>query len=314
MDSGRRLTIQQKEKLIRFLVLVPSLLILDFALWLVVGRQKLFLLIGCALLLILILVGVYLGMYHGFLSIFAWCRRWFWFTDKGRQCLKVLLCFPFILSVAFTGYLLFEKLPELNELLCRMTATIPVPTIVQNINFPDMELRLPDIRVGFWHVALAIACIAVVIGSFYSGVLRGIIAIPVMAVYGMLFMDACGGNYPADAAAYINLLRNGLIILLVSSLVLRDFSGFGWLITTVRFLVPFTFLCVIAILLQDADPAGSPPLNFRAVLFWGLSLVFFTSQSFQLLAFDVPEYGGPERQDNTAADQSGDEYDDSDWW
>lgn len=312
MDKGRRLTIQQKEKLIRFLVLTPALLILDCVLWLFFGRQELFLLIGCASLLILILAGVHLGIYYGLHLFFERDGRRF--TYQVNRNLKVVLWLTFVISVCMAGYFLYTNMPEVNALFCRMTATIPVPEIKLDLHLPDVNFALSDLRLDFWHISATLVCLGVIIISFCSKIWRGIIAVPVMAAYGILFWRACDGNYPQDFAAYIELLKYALIILMVSGILLWDFTGFVWLLTTVRFLVPFTFLCVIAILLQDADPLGSPPINFRAVLFWVLSLVFFAAQSLHLLGFDVPEYDRPEKPDDPVADQSGDEYEESSWW
>ena len=311
MDRGRRLTIQQKKKLIRFLRLTPALLILDCVLWLFFGRQEIFLLIGCASLLILILAGVYVGIYYGLHLIFERDGRRF--TYQVNRKLKVVFGLAFAISLCMSGYFLYQNMPELNAFFCRMTATLPLPEIKLDIYLPDVNFALSDLRIDFWHIAFALVGLGVVVISFWSNIWCGIIAVPVMVAYGILFWRACDGNYPQDFAAYLELLKYALIIMLVSGILLRNFTGFVWLLTTVRFLVPFTFLCTIAILLQDADPLGSPPLNFRAVLFWVLSLVFFAAQSLHLIGFDVPENDRSERPDNLIAEQSGDEYEESSW-
>lgn len=311
MDKGRRLTIQQRERRRRFFILLSVFPILVFALWLCFGRQKILLLIGCVSAVIFALSCVYLGIYHVLLWIFE--RNGTQVTYQTNRNLEILICLALVVSVGFAGYLLYKNLQELNEFFCRMASTIPVPEIKLDRYLPEVNFSLSDLHVDFWHIAAALVCLGVVIVSFCSKIWCGIIAVPVMAAYGILFWRACDGNYPGDFAAYIELLKYALIILLVSGLLLRDFTGFVTLLGLVRFLVPFTLISVVAVLLQDSDPVSAPPLNFRAILFWGLALAFFVAQSFQLLGFELPEYTGPERPDDPVADQSGDEYTDSYW-
>lgn len=312
MDRGRRLTLQQKERLIRSLILFAVFLILDLALWLCFGRQKILLLIGCASAIIFSLLCVYLGINYGLLWIFE--RNGRRFTYQVRQNLKRVCGTAFLVSVCSAGYLLYTNMPELNDFFSSITSSIIGPEIKLELHLPDVNFPLPDTQLGFWHVASALVCLAVVILSFYGHIWCGIIALPVMAAYGCLFWRACDGNYPQDFAAYIELLKYGLIIMLVSGLLLRNFAGFTWLLGLVRFLFPFTLISVVAILLQDAGPEAAPPLNFRAILFWVLALAFFGAQSFQMFAIDMPEFTGPQRPDDTVADQSGDEYEYSHWW
>ena len=75
----------------------------------------------------------------------------------------------------------------------------------------------------------------------------------------------------------------------------------------VRFLVPFTLLCMIAIILKDSAPVSALPLNFRAILFWGFSFALFTAQTFQLLGAELPEFGQPEPDREPWKDMTDDE-------
>ena len=311
MDRGRRLTTQQKERRRRFLVLFAVFLILDFALWLCFGKQDIFPLIGCGSAVIFALSCVYLGIYYGVLSIFQ--RNGRRFTCQVIRKLKILFWAAYLFSVGFTLYLLYVNMPQLKEFFCRITSSIPVPEIKLDHHFPKLNYLLPDLCLDFWHIAAALVCLGVVIASFCSQIWCGIISMPVMAAYGILFWRACDGNYPGDFAAYIELLKYAVILMLVSGLLVRNLEGFVMILSMVRFLVPFTLLSVVAVLLQNADPLGSPPLNFRAVLFWVLALAFFAAQSFQLFGCELPEYTGPERVDNPVAEQSGDEYEESAW-
>ena len=189
--------------------------ILDFAFWICLGRPQILLLIGCVSAVNFVMSCVYLGIYYGLLLILE--RDGNMVSYRINRRLEILFCSALVVSVVFEGYLLYKNLPELNALFCRMTNWIPVPEIQLDIALPEVNFSLSDLRLDFWHISVALVCLGVVIISFCSNIWCGIITAPVMAAYGILFWRACDGNYPQDFAAYLELLKYALIMMLSSS-------------------------------------------------------------------------------------------------
>lgn len=301
MDDGRVFTIEQKGTLLFTQMIKILLVILDMILWAILGRPKLLLWIAFGLTVSLALIITYSLMFVLFQRLTPQ------YTVTGKRKIKRIL-FPItVLVLWFAGRCLIGFLPVLGEIFTQMSKPAEAAKIAIDLHIPVLNLSVPDIQLGFWPVLLLIICMIVVICAFFSRLLRGIVALPVMGAYSVLFLAACGGWTPENASAFLKLLGAAAAILLVSGILLRRFGGFGVLLSLVRYLVPFTMICLIAIYLTDTAPASAPPLNFRGILFWGWILVFFLAQSCQFLGLSLPDrdYSGADR--DPVADMIGNE-------
>lgn len=283
MDDGRVLTISQKRRILSVILLLAAVLLADLALWQFLGRPQPLLGIAGLLAGALVLTGAGVGIF----VLFRRCTPNL--TYRVRRRIHGLLLVLLVLAAVPAARWLLREIGSWDWATLKPDITITLPTGEMSWEIPGLQIVWPEIRIGFWHVVFLAVGVLCCLGAFGNGLGRGLVSIPVLGMYELLLLAACSGGLVGDNTVFWKIMGATLTVLLVSGLLLWDFSGFVLLLGLLRFLVPVSLVALIAIRLQTASPVTAPPVNFRAVYHWILLITVFLVQNYQLCSPSFPE-------------------------